>query len=186
MDLTAPNLALSTSWNIRRHERVGPALAEMRDLGLNLVELNSVLPAMLPGLREELARLGMAVQSLHDPCPWPVDAAGERIGWGAVPELSAPQGEERLSALAQARRTIDLARHLGARAVIVHLGHVDTSVPQPELFALLLSGKRDEYGRLRARALAERQARKGPYLQSALACIRELGEWAGEAGVSLG
>ena len=186
MDLAALNLALSTSWNVRRHERLAPALIEIRKLGFHLVELNSVLPAMVPGLHEELARLGMAVQSLHDPCPWPVDAAGERIGWGAVPELSAPRSEERLSALAQARRTIELARHLGARAVIVHLGQVETSVTQPELLALLRSGRRDEYLRLRARALAEREARREPYLQSALACIRELGEWAGEAGVSLG
>ncbi len=186
MDLTTTNLAMSTSWNVRRHSRVGPVLAELRGLGFSLVELNNMPPAMVEGLPEELAKAGIAVQSLHDPCPWPVDSSGHRLGWSALPELSAPLEGERLSAVAQAKGTIDLAAHLGARAVVLHLGHVKTSVPQQQLFELLRAGARDDFCRLREQGLAEREALKAPNLQSALRSVRELGEYAARAGISLG
>jgi sugar phosphate isomerase/epimerase len=186
MDLTATNLAMSTSWNVRRHSQIGPVLAELRELGFSQIELNSLPPAMAAGLPDELARTGLIVQSLHDPIPWPVDSSGQRLGWSGLAELSAPIEEERQSAVAQAQGTIDLAARLGARAVILHLGHVDTSVPQPKLFALLRGGAQEEFLRLRDRGLAEREARRGPSLQSALRSVRELGEYAARAGISLG
>lgn len=186
MDLTAANLAMSTSWNVRKHSQIGSVLAELRDLGFSLIELNSLPPAMVAGLPDELARTGMMVQSLHDPIPWPVDSSGQRLGWSALPELSAPLEDERLNAVARAKGTIELAARLGARAVILHLGHVDTSVPQSKLFALLRSGAQDEFRRLRDRGLGEREAAKSENLHSALRSVRELGEYAARAGISLG
>lgn len=181
-----PTLAMSTAWNARRHAAPGPMLDEIRALGLQRVELSSVVATQLAGLEEALAARDMVVQSIHNPCPWPVDAQGARVHWSLPDMLASPQERVRRHAVGQARCTIDLALRLGARAVVVHLGHVDVEVPQTELYELLRTGRRQELLALRERAMAGRRAVEAPYLRSALASIRELGEHAARAGIALG
>ncbi len=177
---------MSTSWNVHRNGSLGAVLQAISDLGFQRVELNSLTPAMAHELEPELARQEMAVQSVHNPCPWPVDGDGAPLDWALVDCLSAPDDEQRRRALAWARETVELAGAVGARAVIVHLGGVPTTVPQRELFQLLAAGRQEELAARLAQALAERQARHTPYLRNALASIRELGECAARAGVALG
>ncbi len=179
-------LAVSTSWNAGRHGSPGPLLDEVCNLGIRRVELASITATQLVGLEEALAARGMAVQSIHNPCPWPVDGAGRRVHWAVPDMLASPDEDVRHWSVAQAKGTIDLAQRLGARAIVLHLGHVDTSLAQPELYTLLRAGRRDEFLQARERALAERRRLGPPYMRGALASIRELGEWAARAGVSLG
>jgi len=180
------SIAMSTSWSVRRGPALGPVLDAIQELGFRRIELNSLTPGMVAELGDELARRDMVVQSIHSPCPWPVDAAGERLSWTGLSELSSPDGAERGQAMARSKGTIELARHLGARAVIMHLGHIETSVSQPQLLQLLRAGRQEEFLALRHCALVEREAAKAPFLECALASIRELGACAAEAGVLLG
>ncbi len=179
-------LAISTCWNAHRHGAPGPLLDEIRQFGIRRVELASITATQLVGLEEALAQRDMVVQSIHNPCPWPLDGLGQRVHWAVPDMLASPSEDVRLQCVAQAQATIDHARRLGARAVVVHLGHIDTTLPQPELYPLLRGGRRDEFLAHRERALAERRALAPPYLRSALASIRELGECALRAGVALG
>lgn len=184
--MPVPLLAMSTSWCIRRSPLLGPALDAIQDLGFRYVELNNLTPPMVAELADQVAHRGMAIQSIHNPCPWPADGAGEPVAWSRTPELSSPEASERARAVAVCKGTIDLAQATGSRAVIVHLGHVPDAVPQRQLFELLRSGQAAEFAALRERAVADREERKLPYLQAALAGIRELGEYAAGRGVSLG
>ncbi len=186
MPATTLTLAMSTSWNIRGNDSIGPVLQAIHELGFSRVELNNLLPPMLPGLERELARREMAIQSIHNPCPWPVDEEGQRVSWAQVDSLSSPDEGMRSQALTWARDTIRLSGELGVGAVIVHLGQVETSLPQPQLFRLLRAARHDESQARLERALAERAERRGPYLEAALASVRELGECAARAGVTLG
>ncbi len=186
MPSTPLTLAMSTSWNIRGNGAIGPVLQGIHELGFSRVELNNLLPQMLPELERELGRRGMSIQSIHNPCPWPVDAEGQRISWGLADALSSLDEGMRAQALAWAKDTIRLAADLDVGAVILHLGQVQTSLPQPQLFHFLRAGRHDEFQARLERAITERAERRGPYLEAALASIRELGECADKAGVKLG
>ena len=186
MPTAPPTLAMSTSWRIRLTESVPAVLDALRELGIRRVELNGLTPAQAEGVATELAARRMVAQSLHNPCPWPVDPSGKRLAGHITDGLACGDEHVRAQALAWARATIDLARRLGARAVVIHLGRVELSPVQGRLFELLRSGHRAEFADLRERALAEREAHKEPNLRQALASIRELGTYAAAAGVALG
>lgn len=177
---------MSTSWSARRGRNIGPVLDPIQALGFRRIELNSLTPRMVAELPDELDRRGMTAPSIHSPCPWPVDAAGEPLPLPRLPELSSPNSGERNEAVALTRASIEVASQVGAQAVIVHLGRVHTSVEQWQLFHLLGAGRWQEFADLRAWALLEREALKIPYLNGALASLRELAESAAEAGVALG
>jgi len=179
-------LAISTNWNVRRHSEPGSMLDEILSLGARRVELSNITAPLLPGLPEALAERGMVVQSIHNPCPWPLDGNGERAHWFAPDVLASLEPAERTRGLAMGRRSIEIAQQLGAGAVVVHLGRVEIERLQAELFALLREGKRAEFEALRAETLAERAAHAPAHLEAALASIRELGEHAAAAGVRLG
>ncbi len=186
MQRTADDLIISTSWRVRRHQSIAPVLDAIQNLGHSSIELNTLTPSMVDELGGELDRRAMAVRSIHNPCPWPVDGQGNRLDWTAVAELSNTDPARRAHALAAAKHTILLAHVLGAQAVIVHLGYVEVDDKQEQLFRLLAQGRTAEFEEQRNRLVAEREARKQPYLASALASIRELGEYAAEVNVSLG
>ena len=180
------SLAASTGCWIRRSGSVAAALDAIFQLGLRRLELNAMTPAQVAELPGELARRGMSVQSLHHPCPWPMDPSGEPRRGPEVDGLASPVAEVRSRALSWARATIDLAHHLGAVAVVLHLGRVEMPAVQGQLFALLQAGDRQAFAALRDQACAQRQAARGPHLRSALASIRGLGAYAARAGVALG
>ncbi len=186
MPPTSLTLAMSTSWNADRHLSAGPMLDEILAFGIRRVELANVTAPVLGGLAEALATRGMAVQSIHNPCPWPVDSSGKRAHWTVPDALASPGESERSWALGMARGTIELAARLGARAVIVHLGRIDLPVSQDQLMGLVRAGRADELAALRERALADRRRAAGPYVQRAIASARELGECAAGAGIALG
>ena len=183
--MTLP-IALSTNWNVRRHAEPGAMLDEILSLGVQRVELSNIAAPMLPALPEALARRGVTVQSLHNPCPWPLDERGERAHWFFPDQLASLDPAGRARALEMGHTSIEIARRLGARVVVVHLGRVEMEWQQEQLFQLLREGKRAEFEALRAQTLAERARRAPAHLEMALASIRELGEHAARAGVHLG
>ena len=180
------DIAMSTSWRIRRVPTLGSTLDAIAELGLSLIELNALTPAQMAELPNELARRGMQVQSLHDPCPWPADAEGAYLPRRQLGQLSFLDDEARAQAIDQAKTTIAWAERLGAQAVVIHLGRVEMPNQQSRLFELLSSGEGAAFAALRDQETARREALKGPYLEHALASIRELGAYAERAGVALG
>jgi sugar phosphate isomerase/epimerase len=86
-------------------------------------------------------------------------------------------------------RSVDLARELGAGAVIVHPGRVDLD-PALEfrLVALYREGKAatPEYGAARERLMAARAARAGANMRAVRRSLLELAEYAAPRGVRLG
>ncbi len=186
MQLDPLTLALSTAWNAGISADASAMLDGIRALGFQRIELSGVTARLAIGIAEAAAQRGMTIQSLHNPCPWPVDGAGQRLDGITVDTLAAPDAAERALAVARARATIDFARELGARGVVIHLGELAPPVRQRELFDLLWAGRLDEFTARRDWAVAEREARKGPYLRAALDSIRQLGDHAAGAGVALG
>lgn len=180
-------LTFSTAWNGTRHPDPTAAIQEILALGFDRVELYAhFTQEQLLSIQQTIAPLGLAITSLHSPCPVPVDPGTGKPRWGDW--LASTDEAERRWAVDGVKRTVDWAARLGARAVVVHLGHVKVNFRQRQVFELVDSMGRDHPD---TRALVrevweERQQNKGPYLDQALRSIGELGEHARGTGVIIG
>lgn len=181
MSISQP-LALSSMWLQHRFSHVRPFLAAGQALGFSRFELSHIVtPPMLDGLGDE-----GSIVSLHYPAP---AIPHPYTGRAADALLSSPDEEARRWAVARGRVTLDTARALGARAVVVHLGEVQLDVSQEwALRQRHLAGQvgTAAYERARARLWDERERLKGPYLAAARRSLGELADYAARVGLRLG
>lgn len=104
--------ALSTMWCQLRHHQLSDFMSAAQAMGFEHVELSHIVTLeMLNGLP---AAFFSPIRVLHHPCPNP----------GGVPDLNALEGEVRESAIQNAIQTLEWAAHVGAEAVVMHLGVV--------------------------------------------------------------
>ncbi len=175
--------SLSTmGWNRQSH-RLDEFLKSAQDMGFSGVELNhDVDSAALVG-----ATLHPHIcSSVHEPCPRSVPAARMvALDW----QVSSEDEQKRQQAVRMVKRSIHLARELGAGQVVVHPG----SVPgdgglEKDLRRLFQSGLggTPEFARLRERMIEERLLRSGPRLEAVQRSLTELLACAREEGILLG
>ena len=119
-------IALSTSWLPENGWSVERALDALEPFGVRAVEFNYRLhPLNVTAARQELARRGLTVISLHNVCAsngvllTDDDHYGDSIA--SLDETLREVGTTRL------RQTAEVARRLGAQAVVVHGGRVAVS-----------------------------------------------------------
>lgn len=176
-------IALSTMWGIKRFASFADFFTAGEAAGFTCFELNhGVNSAMLDGVHLN----GYRITSVHEPCPADMRPSelSER-GW----LISAVDEEDRRHGVAAVRRSIDLARELGACAVIVHPGTVcmDESL-ETKMRHLYREGRRysAEYAQLMADMVAERAERAPAHLAAVRRSIEELADYAAPRGVRLG
>jgi len=178
-------LSVSTMWGAQgRYADLGDMVDGVRDAGGERIEIN-YMPTR-EQLGQLLARPDLVVSSVHNICPRPTDATGARI---PDPSLVAVDDSERLHAVALTKATMDLARRLGADAIVVHAGEL-TVLPEEEqrLDALYRAGEgeTDEFATLRERIVTARRAIASPALEWLIASLRDLVPYAEATGVRLG
>ena len=137
---------------------------------------------MLAGLDLTRHRIG----GVHEPCP--ADISGGMLddrNW----LISASDEECRRQGVRAVQRSIDLARELGARAVVVHAGKVDID-PQLEktLWRLFEVGQAQtsQYNEAKDRLMTARAAQAEANLEAVQRSLVELAEYAGRLGMRLG
>ena len=177
-------LSLSTSWNSSRHTSGFSMIDEIRALGFETVELNFALTEAV--VRDVLSMKesgAIKISSVHNMCPLPDDIEPSR----ASPDyysLSSSDEKERLRAVAVAMNTIEFAKKLGAPAVVLHAGRVEMRDRTRELAAAASDAAR--LAGIRSELSAERNAKKGIYLDNVMKSLDELVRHAQCAGVALG
>jgi len=115
-------VAMSTSWNAKRHADAKGAVEEI--LGLGIIHLEAGYLMGLTQLNElcDLVPTGrVQVVSIHNFCPVP---PGHQRSWGDDDLLSNPDEEKRKRGVQSTLQTIEWARRLGAQVVVMHLGEV--------------------------------------------------------------
>lgn len=121
-------LGISTAWNaasLRIGEKV---LDQILRIGFRSIEVDYRLSEDAVPLLEEYVREGrLVVSSIHNYAPLPTGEEPTNRG-GDKLSLASTDEAERREAVALTRKTIDLAARLGARAVVLHVGHVDIGV----------------------------------------------------------
>ena len=178
-----PEVALSTMWAKDRFDDMAEFAAEAKEFGFSHVEINaSVSPQGL----SELVETSIPISSIHSPSPAVLSSRGVPV---ANLSLSSLEANEREEAVSFAKKTIDLASQLGARAVVLHMGEVpiDLSLDH-ELRRLYQQNltQSEKYNEVRRGLTHQRISKAPPYLEAARKSLEELSEYSRDKGIMLG
>ena len=113
----------------------------------------------------------LPIASVHQPAPWQLvrpSVANSDLNLAAIDE------SERAEAITQATRSIDLAAEVGARAVVLHLGHIGSVAGLPDDARLRTAFDSGVDATVRAELLRARSASVEPHLASARRSLVEL------------
>lgn len=180
--------ALSTMFAQQPRFEDGAAFARFAaEAGYDAIEISHSTP------RDKIDAIRAAnllpIVSIHQPAPYEKLPNGR--GNGSL-NLAALDDDERAAAVAAALRSIDLAAEVGARRVVVHLGHVGSPHEQfDEELALRRAfdaGERSgpRVDALRAQLIERRAARAEPHLAAARRSLVELVAAARRRGIAIG
>jgi len=182
------SFGLSTSWNAFRYNEANGLISEIKNAGFNLVELSfNLTPEILKGIEAQVSRQEIQIISLHNFCPIPDGLTRQE----ALPDyysLASRREEERLNAVKYTQITIDTARRLRAKAVVLHCGRVEIPDCTVELINLYRGGLKDsrEFKELKEKARKERQESFKPFFENSLKSLEELNRYAQGKGILLG
>lgn len=174
---------LSTMWAQNRFVHLIDFFAAARGMGLKRYELNhQVTEAMLEGISPG----DYEIASLHAPCPQTIALVAQTRN-DILP--SSLDEEKRKEAVSMVQRGVELAAHLGASSVVLHLGRVNADWKlERKLRGAFGQGKK---GRPRYRTQIERlrEARalqKEANLEAVSRSLAEIAEHARLKGVKIG
>ena len=178
-----PEVALSTMWAKDRFDNMAEFAAEAKEFGFSHVEINaSVSPQGL----SELVETSIPISSIHSPSPAVLSSRGVPVADLSLSSLEAKQREE---AVSFAKKTIDLASQVGARAVVLHMGEVpiDLSLDH-ELRRLYQQNltQSEKYDEVKRGLTHQRISKAPPYLEAATKSLGELSEYSQCKGIMLG
>jgi sugar phosphate isomerase/epimerase len=177
MRVNLSDLGMSTSWNGAGTDDGRRIVDEIAALGFDRIEVEyRVSEKAIPGIEEALCAGRITVSSVHNFAPLP--ASGKPSNWGGdTLSLSSPDEQERREAVKLTLRSLDLARGLGARALVLHMGEVDTGRGFFKELAETVEAEGVASGgavRIRGEVTRARDSRKAPFLESAVTSLKEL------------
>ncbi len=183
------NYSISTAWNIGKNanKKAEQIISEIEKAGFKKLELNFMIPEdLLKELKKVIFSKDLQVISVHNFCPLPAEMNGQ-----FSPDyfsVSSIDEDERKKAVYYAKKTVDTAVELSAKAVVLHSGRIDMPIRYKELIELFNNGKKfsDEYKQIIFEMVNERKEKSSIYLESAIKSIRELTKYAFESGIMIG
>ncbi len=135
-------------------------LREIRDLGFEYAELShGIRISLLPGILESVDAGEIKISTLHNFCPLPIGVSQ------ANPNLfrfSSVDPRERENALRYSLKTLEMARRLSAKLVVLHLGCLDMKDYTDKLIGMVGDGQQQtaKYEKLCAEVIERREAKK--------------------------
>ncbi|MDD5432906.1 MAG: sugar phosphate isomerase/epimerase [Candidatus Omnitrophica bacterium] len=181
-------LSLSTSWNAFRYKNANKLLFEIKKLGFKEVELSFNLTAsMVRQAKNEVDSNKIKISSIHNYCPIPKEFS--RLS--ALPDcfsMASTDDKQRELAVKYSKRSIDTAKSLKAKAVVLHCGRVEIPDRTRKLISLYNLGQRKSkaFNELKKEVIKERSAQSKPFLYNALKSLEELNVHAKKSGILLG
>ncbi len=176
--------SLSTLWAIKNFPNLADFLEAARRLGFSRIELShQVTTPMLSGID-----LGSCqISSLHEPCPADIGEEELKVrDW----LISSTDEASRLMGVKVIQRSIDMARQVGASAIVLHAGHptLDKDRLEKELRAMTDAGERgsDEYRAVYSHMLKLRAEHAPAGFESVRKSLLELLAYAAPSGIRLG
>ncbi|TET41073.1 MAG: sugar phosphate isomerase/epimerase [Dehalococcoidia bacterium] len=178
-----PQVALSTMWGKDRFDDMAEFAAKAKEFGFSHVEVNvSVSPQRLG----ELVETSIPISSIHSPSPAVLSSKGVPV---ANLSLSSLEQNEREEAVSFAKKTIDLASEVGAKAIVLHMGEIPIDLGLDDELRRLYQHNRSqtqEYDQAKTGLACQRISKAPPYLETARKSLRELSEYSQAKGIMLG
>lgn len=181
-------LGVSTGWRSQSISDGAKLLDALLAVGAEAIELEyRITRSTFDKLYPILKREGITVTSIHNFFPAP-DGLAQGEGSGELYLFSSDDPDERRLAVKYTVRAMEIAYDLGARAIVVHLGHVPMVDPTRKLKVLYDQGKIDE---LETKAfiekkMSERRLLSRSAIDNALLCLDELNRAGERIGVYVG
>ncbi len=181
-------LALSTSWNAFLHPVAKKLIFEIKEIGFDEVELSFNLNSIMVDEVVQMVEEGsIKVVSLHNFCPIPEGLKRHK----ALPDyysMSSINEEERNCAIRQTQKTIDTAKLLKAKAVVLHSGRVGIPDKTKQLMELYIKGRKDsqEFNDLKEAIIKERASCGAIFLENTLKSLEAINRYAQEKNIALG
>lgn len=181
-------LILSTSWNAHLHTDGRKLVSEIKELGFSEIELSFNLTQ---SILEDIAGLVesgfITVQSIHNFCPIP-EGVNRKDALPDYYSMASLDQQERLNAVNQTKKTIDTARLLGAKAVVLHTGRIEIPDRTRDLIELYNNGLKGskEFNALKSDMMSQRKENAKPFLENTLKSLDELNSYAKHKGILLG
>jgi sugar phosphate isomerase/epimerase len=188
MHMIPTDLSMSTAWNGAGVEDGRRIVDQMVGLGFKRIEVEyRVSEKAIPGIEDAVRSGRIAVSSIHNFAPLP--AGWKPSNWGGdTLSLSAPDETERAEAVNLTVRSLDLAKRLGATALVLHMGEVDTGRGFFKELAEIVEAEGVASGaavRIREGVAKARDSRKAVFLESAVRSLKELLAHAHGSGVTI-
>jgi len=178
------DISLSTMWARGRYTDLIEFSRDAQSWGYSAIEANAYVTS--DGMLNMLTQGALPLSSLHNPCP---NVQSSRDCSAYDLSLCSLDESERSEAVSFAAATIEQAALVGARAVVLHMGHVPVGMSmQRRLHALWHEGQMgsEEYLKVSEHLLALRGADQRAHLERALETLRELEDIARPRGIMLG
>jgi sugar phosphate isomerase/epimerase len=176
-------VSLSTMWAKDRFSHMAEFVAKLRELGFTHAEPNRVVS---PEMLAELLKTGVPISSIHSPCPTVLSSKGTDIDRLSLSSLDV---SERVEAIGFAKKTIDLAANVSARAIILHMGEVPIDLGLQDRLHKLHDAdhaQTKEYRQIKERLVHQRASLAQPYVDAAIRSLHDLGEYSRQKGIMLG
>jgi sugar phosphate isomerase/epimerase len=170
-------------WAKDRFGHMARFAAKARELGFTHIEANSLISARM---LNELIKTTVPISSIHSPCPAVLSSRG--IPASSL-SLSSLNGDERMEAISFAKKTIDLAANVGAKAIVLHMGEVPIDLSlQDKLYRLPdgVSAQNQEFRQVKEELIYQRLSQAPPYFEAARKSLLELRKYSGQKGIILG
>ena len=176
------DISLSTMWSADQEMPFSETFTLARKLGFVGFEFSNKIT---PQLYQEWDRNKYYVATIHDPCP-------SEFGYTELKRqdvaLSSLNETQRVKAVDNLKRSIDLAVRLGSRSVVVHCGaiHCDHTKDK-KLRELYLEGKSGtaEYIQLQQDYITDRNHHKEPHFWQVIRSMEEVISFAKGSGVAI-
>ena len=161
-------------------------LQEILDLGFQWVELgHGIRLSLMEGIQRYYDAGKVQLSTLHNFCPLPVEITRPAPD---CYQFSSHRESERERAMKLTFQTIDFAKRLGARLVVLHLGTVPMDRYTDQLVELAEAGEylSRKYVKIKLKAVQQREKKAPLYLQRARECLLRVVDYAAQRGVKLG
>jgi len=170
-------------WAEDRFSHMAGFAAKLRELGFTHVEPNR---AVSPRMLAELLKTGIPVSSIHSPCPTVLSSKGTDVDRLSLSSLDV---SERVESVSFAKKTIDLAANVNARAIVLHMGEIPVDLSlQDRLHKLHDAGhaQTKEYLQVKERLVHQRASLAQSYVDAAKRSLQDLGRYSRQKGIMLG
>lgn len=182
-------LAISTTWNYQPDRDMRQLLLEIKETGLNAVELGYKLTvSQLAQIVSLLKELNLNVSSVHNFCPLPNDHPSPRHPSNYY-RLSALDEAERVLAVRWTQTAVDTALRVGAPVVVIHAGTVempdDLSEKLFKIYKISDQGA-GAFEQVRERFMVQRKAARGPYMDAIIKSLADVLPYAQDRNIKIG